>query len=202
MLKIYGQKASRALRCLWVLEELKVPYEHIPLNQNAGETRTPEYLAINPSGKIPALDHDGFVLTETVAINEYLANTFPNALLPRDNQGQAKLHQWTSWALTEVEPNLVGIFKEGRKPREQQDQTRVEFWRSEALKALRTVIEAHLGSRQYLLASDFTLADLNVSAILSPIAMIGIDISALPNTDSWLKRCLGRGAYKRAQAKA
>jgi len=202
MLKIYGQKASRALRCLWLLEELKVPYEHIPLNQNAGETRTPEYLAINPSGKIPALDHDGFVLTETVAINEYLANTFPNALLPRDNQGLARLHQWTSWALTEVEPNLVGIFKEGRKPREQQDPARVEFWRGEALKALSTVIEAHLNGRQYLSGSDFTLTDLNVSAILSPIAMIGIDISTLPNTDGWLKRCLGRDAYKRAQAKA
>lgn len=202
MLKIYGQKASRALRCLWLLEELQVPYEHIPLNQNTGETRTPEYLAINPSGKIPALDHDGFVLTETVAINEYLANTYPNDLLPRDKQGQARLHQWTSWALTEVEPNLVSIFKEGRKPREQQDPARVEYWRNEALRALRTVLETQLAGRPYLLGGEFTLADLNVAAILSPIAMIGIDIGALPHTDSWLKRCLGRDACKRAHAKA
>lgn len=201
MLTIYGQKASRGLRCLWVLEELGVAYEHVPLNQNNGETRTPDYLAINPSGKIPALVHDGFVLTETVAINEYLASVFPNALLPRDKRGLAGLHQWTSWALTEVEPNLVSVFKEARKPPGQQDAARVELWRAEALKALRVVLEPHLGRQAFLLGSEFTLADLNVAAILSPVTLIGIDIGGLPHTDAWLRLCLSRAAYARAQSR-
>ena len=202
MLKIYGQKASRAARCLWVLEELGVPYEHVALNQNNGETRTPDYLAINPGGKIPALDHDGFVLTETMAINEYLANTFPNTLLPRDKPSQAKLHQWTSWVLTEVEPHLVAIFKEGRRHKEQQDPTRVEFWRAEIRNALTTVLEPSLNGRQYLLGNEFMLADLHVASTLGPVAMLGIDTSGLPNMNAWLKRCVGREAHQRAQAKA
>jgi glutathione S-transferase len=202
MLTIYGQKASRAARCLWVLEELGVPYQHAPLNQNTGETRTAEYLAINPSGKVPSLRHDGFVLTETMAINEYLTNTFPNALLPRDKQAVAKLHQWTSWVLTEVEPHLVAIFKEGRRPQQQQDASRVESWRAEIVKALTTVLEPALTGRQYLLGAEFTLADLNVASTLAPLAMLGIDIGKLPNIDAWLKRCLGRDANKRSQSKS
>jgi glutathione S-transferase len=202
MLKIYGQKASRALRCLWACEELNAPYEHVPLNQNTGETRTAEYLAINPSGKIPAMVHDGFVLTETVAINWYLAGTFAGNLLPRSIADQAKVQQWTSWALTEVEPCLVSMFREGRKPKEHQDPTRVEAWRADALKQIQIVLEPHLADRAHLLGAAFTLADLNAASILSPVAVIGIDISSLPNTDAWLKRCLGRDAFKRASARA
>ena len=102
MLRIYGWKKSRAVRCMWVLEELGLEYEQIPLNPHAGETRTPEYLALNPAGKIPTLVHDGFVLSETVAINWYLASSFPGTLLPADRQAQAQTQQWTSWALSDL----------------------------------------------------------------------------------------------------
>lgn len=204
MLRIYGQKQSRALRCLWVLEELQVPYEHRPLNQNTGETRTPEYLAINPSGKIPALDHDGFILTETVAINWYLADSFSGSgtvLLPRDKQSQARIQQWTSWALTEVEPHLVAIFKEGRRAAGEQDGARVQFWRAEIRKALATVLEPHLAQRPYLLGDAFSLADLNAAAILSPLALLGVDTAEYAALSAWLKRCLGRDAHQRALAR-
>ena len=131
MLKIYGWKRSRTIRCVWTLEELGLDYEQIPLNPNAGETQTAEYLALNPSGKIPTLAHDDFVLTETTAINFYLASTFSGSLLPPGALDLAKLHQWTSWALTELEPPLVSIFREGRRAEDKIDRARIEAWHAD-----------------------------------------------------------------------
>ena len=71
-LKIYGVALSRAGRTLWLAEELGLPYEHVKTTFTGG-TRTPEYLKINPNGRIPAIDEDGFTLWESMAINLYLA---------------------------------------------------------------------------------------------------------------------------------
>jgi glutathione S-transferase len=103
---------------MWVLEELGLDYEQVPLNPHAGETRTPDYLALNPSGKIPTLVHDAFVLSESMAINWYLASAFPGTLLPREPSHAAKALQWTSWAITELEPTVVAIMREGRRPKD------------------------------------------------------------------------------------
>ena len=100
-LKIYGVAQSRAYRTLWMAEELGLPYEHVKLSFT-GDTRTPEYLKINPNGHIPAIDEDGFILWESMAINLYLAKkhatgrlyptrledearAFPNAVSNRAN---------------------------------------------------------------------------------------------------------------------
>jgi glutathione S-transferase len=203
MIKIYGWKNSRAARCLWVLEELGVPYQHVALNHTLGETRTPEYLAINPSGKIPALDHDGFVLTETMAINFYLASVFPGTLLPGDAKGIAKLQQWTSWAITDVEPWMVSIMREGRKPAEQVDQARIAAWRSDVLGMVGKILEPHLARQPQILPdAGFTLADLNVASVMTPLPMLGIELANFPHIQAWLKRCLARDAWQRVQAVA
>ena len=76
MLKIYGIPRSRAFRTLWMAKELGIEYENVPIDMGKGETRTPEYLAINPNGHIPAIDDDGFVLWESMAINLYLARRY------------------------------------------------------------------------------------------------------------------------------
>lgn len=200
MLKIYGWKRSRAVRCMWVMEELGLTYEQIPLNPHAGETRTPEYLALNPSGKIPTLIHDGFVLRESVAINWYLASTFPGSLLPRDTKAAAKVQQWTSWAVTELEPPLVSILREGRRTKEQVDTSRIEAARAEVHAMLDTVLEPALARDQYLLEGlGFTLADLNVACVASVMEMFEIKLDRHPAVADWMRRCFGREAWTRAQ---
>jgi glutathione S-transferase len=202
MLKIYGWRKSRTVRCMWAMEELGLSYEQLPLNPNAGETRTPEYLALNPSGKIPTLVHDGFVLTETVAINLYLASTFPGTLLPSGAHNVAKLHQWTSWALADLEPALVSIMREGRRPKEQQDASRVETAHADIHKMLATVLEPHLAHQPYLLPdADFTLADLNVASVASSMQVFNVSLVDHPAVDAWMKRCFARPAWQRAQAR-
>ena len=72
MIKLYGIPASRASRCLWMLEELGVQYENVPVNF-IGEAQKPDYLKLNPNGKVPTLDDDGLILFESLAINLHLA---------------------------------------------------------------------------------------------------------------------------------
>jgi glutathione S-transferase len=203
MRKIYGWKRSRTIRCLWVLEELGLEYEHIALNPNLGETRTAEYLALNPSGKIPTLVEEDFVLTETIAINAYLASGHPGALWPREPCAVAKLNQWTSWAVTELEPPVVAIFREGRRAADQIDRARIEAWAAEITKMLGTVLEPHLARHAYVLAgADFTLADLNLAALVGNVKSFNLLPSGMQHIERWLERCLARPAWRRIQEPA
>jgi glutathione S-transferase len=200
MRKIYGWKRSRAIRCMWVMEELGLEYEHIPLNPNLGETRTPDYLALNPSGKIPTLVEDGFVLTESIAINAYLATQHGGSLWPKSPQAVAKLNQWLSWAVTELEPPVVAIFREGRKPPEQIDQARVAAWKADVVKMLKEILEPHLAKHEYLIAGEgFTLADLNLSTLVGNVKAFNLLPAECAATARWLERCLSRPAWQRLQ---
>jgi glutathione S-transferase len=202
MLKIYGWKRSRAARCMWVMEEMGLDYEQVPLNPHAGETRTPEYLALNPSGKIPTLVHDDFVLAESMAINWYLASSFPGTLLPRDPHHGAKVQQWTLWAITELEPPVVAIMREGRRPKEQIDGARIEAWHAGIHGLLETVLEPHLNRQKFLLPGNtFTLADLNVASVASSLQVFDITLDRHQAVADWMQRCLSREAWARVQQK-
>lgn len=200
MRKIYGWKRSRAMRCLWLLEELGLDYEHIPLNPNTGDTRTPEYLALNPSGKIPILVEGDFVLSETVAINAYLAAQKPNRLWPTSAHSLAKLNQWVSWAVTELEPPIVAIFKEGRRSPEAIDQARITAWKAEVSAKLKDLLEPHLSRHEYLIAGEsFTLADLNLAALVGNAKTFNLLPTECVNTERWLASCMARPAWQRLQ---
>ena len=81
-LKIYGIPRSRAFRTLWMAKELGLEYENIPIDTQGG-SRAPDFLKINPNGHIPAIDDDGFVLCESMAINLYLAKNTRAAAFTR-----------------------------------------------------------------------------------------------------------------------
>ena len=82
MLRIYGAAKSRALRTLWMAGELGLSYDHKNYLPRAPETKTPEFLALNPNARVPTIDDDGFVLSESMAINFYLAKKNKSALDP------------------------------------------------------------------------------------------------------------------------
>jgi glutathione S-transferase len=184
------------------MEELGLQYEQVPLNPHAGQTRNPEYLALNPSGKIPTLVHDEFVLTESMAINFYLASTFGGSLLPKEPQALAKVLQWTSWALTDLEPSFVAIFREGRRPKEQIAASRIDASRQDVNTLLSTVLEPHVARQEYLLPAGFTMADLMVASVVSTAAAFEMSLEAFPGTSRWVQRCLSRDAFRRAQERA
>ena len=109
MLKIYGHPGSRAARPLWVCRELGLQYEHVPTHFADGGTKSAEFLAINPAGRIPAIDDDGFRLAESMAINIYLAKKHGGELAPKSLEDEARMLQWSFWAMTEVEKPLLAV---------------------------------------------------------------------------------------------
>jgi glutathione S-transferase len=200
MLKIYGTSMSRAGRALWAAEELGLKFEHIPVGIGAAGSRQPEYLKINPNGHIPAIDDEGTIIWESMAINLYLAEKYGKApLWPSKIEDRGRAYQWIFWGMTETEPHLIAVFvnRVGLPP-EQRNEAAAQKG-LEALKAPLKVLDDHLKSRRYLLGSDFTVADLSVAGVLLLAPMIQVDMSGVPAVKAWLEKCLGRPATQKSR---
>ena len=198
-LRIYGIARTRAFRVLWVAKELGLPYEHIPVEIGEAGARKPEYLAINPNGRLPAIDDDGFALWESLAITLYLAKKHSaGRLYPATLQGEAKAWQWSLWSVQEVDRGVnIWSLHAVRLPAEERDAAR----REEALKVLAApfkVLDGALAGGGYLLGETFTIADLNVAAVIS--RAIDMELAATPRLAAWLRRCLERPAAREALA--
>ena len=192
-LKIYGIARTRAFRALWVAMELGLDYEHIKVEIGDAGARTPGFLAINPNGRLPVIVDGDFVLFESLAITLYLAKKHSNGrLYPGSLEGEAKAWQWSLWAVNEVDRGVnIWSLHAIRLPPEERDAGK----RAEALKVLEApfrVLDGALADRSYLIGDDFTVADLNVAAVIS--RAIDMDLSATPHIQRWLGRCLERPA--------
>jgi glutathione S-transferase len=197
MLRIYGIARTRAFRVLWIAKELGLAYEHIPIEIGPAGARKPDYLAINPNGRLPAIDDDGFVLWESLAITLYLAKKH-RRLYPTTLEGEAKAWQWSLWSVQEVDRGVnIWSLHAIRLPPEDRDPSRL----AEALEVLDApfkVLEAALAENGYLVGDAFTVADLNVAAVIS--RAIDMDLSSTPRVADWLARCLDRPAARAALA--
>jgi glutathione S-transferase len=194
MITLFGSMASRAHRVVWMLKELDVPFEHVPTSFQDGSTRAPAFLAVNPNGRVPALDDDGFRLFESLAINLYLARKHGGPLAPADLHEDALATQWSFWVLTEVEKPL--LFAAANRSLFHADQ-RVEDEAQMALAKLDRpfkVLNAHLASRAHLLGERFTVADLNVATVMDLAPQCGISLEPWPQVAEWHQRCLARPA--------
>jgi len=198
-LRIYGVARTRAFRVIWVCKEIGLDYEHVPLEIGEAGARRADYLAVNPNGRLPAIDDDGFVLWESLAITMYLAKKHATGrLYPETLAGEAKTWQWSLWALNEVD-RAVNIWSLHaiRLPKEDRDAKLC----AEALKILAApfrVLDGALERDPYLLGGRFGVVDLNVAAVVS--RAIDMDLAATPRLAAWLRRCLNRPAARDAQA--
>ena len=198
-LRIYGIARTRAYRALWVAMELELDFEHLPIEIGDAGARSPEFLAINPNGRLPVIVDDGFVLFESLAITLYLAKKHSlGKLYPATLEGEARAWQWSFWAIAEVDRGVnIWSLHAVRLPPGERDAA----LREEALKVIATpfkVLDAALAKTPYLLGEDFTVADLNVAAVIS--RAVDMDLSATPNLKDWLTRCLDRPAARAALA--
>ncbi|HBA41448.1 MAG TPA: glutathione S-transferase family protein [Alphaproteobacteria bacterium] len=198
-LTIYGVSASRAIRTLWAAEELGLDYKHEPVDFTGG-SRKPEFLKINPNGHIPAIDDDGVVIWESLACNLYLARKHGGGLWPDNIADEGRALQWSFWAMTEAEKPLLTLLLNKFMPEGGPSEAEVTAAREEVNVPL-AVLNNALAGRDYLLGSDFTIADLNVASVLLWANMAGIDLSGYPDLAGWLARCAGRPALAAAQAK-
>jgi glutathione S-transferase len=191
-LKIYGTPRSRTSRVLWLADELGLDYENIPIHFADGGNRKAEYLAINPNGKIPTIDDDGFVLWESMAINFYLARKHDKGLWPKTAAGEALALQWAFWTMTEVETPIVTALQNRMiLPVERRDAKLADAAEQQAAAPLK-ILDRELAKTPYLLGDDFTIADLNVAAVVGAARYCRFDFTALPHVSRWLDACFAR----------
>jgi len=201
MLRLYGNTRSRALRCLWMLEEIGQPYELIEKTLRADDLQSAEYLRLNPNARIPTLVDGDLVLWESMAINLYLAQKYEGPM-HCDASVMGLAAQWSFWAMLEMEALLLELLEHrAMLPEFARDVSKAE--RNELLlRRPLTVLDGALQQRSHLAGDAFTVADLNVASILAWGKMGRLNVSAWPALAKWLDACLARPAYGRLRERA
>jgi glutathione S-transferase len=160
MIKLYGFPPTRSIRALWTLQELGVEFDFVNVNLMAGENRLPEFLAVNPAGKLPALVDGDFVLTESVAIVLYLAEKYADkGLLPAGLQARAQVNHWLLFTATELEQPLWRIARHtALYPKDKRLPDEVLLARKD-FQDMAAVMEEHMRGRKFLVGDSVTVAD-------------------------------------------
>jgi glutathione S-transferase len=197
---LYGISGSRALRSIWAAEEVGLDYDHVGTTHQA-DSKAPEYLAVNPNGRIPALVDGDLHLCESMAINLYLAEKYGDGLMPESAADRARCNQWSVWGISEIEPLQMRIVVQKLFTPEEKRNPKVIAGAEKGLQRPMKVLDAQLAGSQYLLGDAFTIADLNVAAVMSLMNMIQFDYSEHANVQAWADRCYARESFGKAQAK-
>ena len=197
-LKIYGISGSRAIRSLWAIEETGEAYEHIPVSYK-DDSKTDEYLAVNPNGKVPSLTDGDVTLFESMAINLYLAKNYARDLYPDEPATEAQILQWTVWGISEIEPlQMPIVVQKFFVPDEKRNEKLIASSQKQLLRPLKT-LDDHLKGRDWLVGEAFTIADLNLSAVMMLLQMVEYDYSSFAEVSRWASACYERPALARAR---
>jgi len=179
MIKLYGGAMSRASIVKWYLEELQAPYEFQLLDMKAGEHLQPEFLGLNPFGKVPAIADGDFQLWESGAILLYLADKYEQV---KTAEERAIASQWVLFANATLGPGLfVAESREKETPR--------------LLGGLNKILE----NQSYITGELFTVSDVAVGTILGyAVLMLKMSYADYPAIEAYLKRIGDRPAYQKA----
>lgn len=191
-MKLYEFAPTRSIRARWALQELEVDFEAITVNLMQGQNQSSGYLQINPAGKVPTLVDGDFVLTESVAVVEYLAEKYPHKrLLPTDPQLRAQLNRWMLFTVTELEQPLWRIARHSfLYPEQQRLPQDIDIAKGE-FRAMAAVMEEHMRGRQFLVGDHVSVGDF----ILAYTLDWGNEVELLedcPSLLSYMKRMYDR----------
>lgn len=196
-MKLYYSKQTRSTRPRWVLEELGLDYEIVPMDLRAGDQRQPEFRKLNPLAQIPVLQDEDRVICESGAICLYLADRYcPGQLAPPLDQ-RGDYYRFSFFVYNTLEHQLVEIFLHSRfLPEEQRKPERVAKAK-ELLKERLQIVADHLAERHYITADKLTTADVLVGSALDWADMQGL-LGDFAGLQEYLGRLRSRPAYQRA----
>ncbi|MBL4869602.1 MAG: glutathione S-transferase family protein [Robiginitomaculum sp.] len=204
MLNIYGHFLSPPTNIVRLcVSYLGLPHEYIHVDLQKGEQSSPEYLKINPAGRVPALEDDGFLLSQSSAICKYMCGlSGPSDFYPEDLQSQAKVNQWSDFAGKHIMPAMGRLFFNkivAGMIGAEIDKGAIKTGEAMLARDL-PLIEDVLKSREFLAGDKLTLADITLIAGLEPAEMVQVDISAYPSIEKWRKTLMERGFYQRVHS--
>lgn len=204
-IKFYSWPHSSGTRVSWALEELGVPYEYITLDGKKNEHRAPQYLAINPHGKVPGLVDGELKFFESGAILLHLGEKYgvEKKLWPAaGGQARADATCWTVWAVADFGSYMMQYLYHGLdspvsyKP-EDRSKACAEYNRSQFVRGL-DALQARLQDREHLLGA-FSLVDVAAASWLQVGTTFGVKLDSHRRVADWLKRCSERPACQRAR---
>ncbi len=197
MIKIYGSPKSSAGRCFWLLEELNLKYERMPIDMRAKEHKSENFLKLNPNGKVPCLIDDQFVIWESMAINNYLVDKYKSPLQGATPEDRGLISQWSFWAILELQKPLIEAFiQKVFVPEDRRDQLVIDN-AINTTKPLLALLDKYLQNRKYMVGNNFSLADLNVASVVNLTSAIEMDIKSCTNVSSWAQSCQDRPAFQK-----
>ncbi len=193
MMKLYWSPRSRSFTALWLMEEVGQAYERVLTDISKGAQKTPEYLAINPMGKVPALQDGEVTLGETAAICAYVAERFPQAKLapPLGDPLRAKYLYWLFFGPSCVEPAMVQVA------------TKIEMNPTAAgwgdAQRVFDVLDAALSKGPWILGENFSAADIVIGSGLNSAVRLFKMVPTRASFDRYLDACAARPAFQRAR---
>jgi glutathione S-transferase len=167
MMKLYGTPPTRALRVIWLLNELGLEYEMLPVDILQGENKQQDFLTLNPAGKVPVLVDGSLVVTESAAIQLYLADKNPQAgFIPEAVEDRAQMYRWIFFLVTEIEQPLWRIARHTLLyPEEKRLPQDVDLARQECVEMV-AVLERHMEKREFMVGDRLSVADFNAAYTL------------------------------------
>jgi glutathione S-transferase len=197
MIKLYDFKSSpNCQRVKVVLAEKNLPYEIVPIDLRKQEQKTPEYLKMNPYGKVPVLTDDGTVLYESLIINEYLEEKYPNPpLLPKDPARKANARILIDYGMAHFDNAYQKLRMETMKEAKDQSQPIIDGAKNELRKLLQR-FEDQLGEQSYMMG-DFSLVDADLIPRFTRLEGFGVlPDPALPRLGKYMERMKARPSIK------
>ncbi len=185
-------------KVIWVLEELGLPYDHIELGGKFGGNNDPDYLAMNPNGRVPTIKDGELILWESDAIVRYLCAQYgAGTLWPEDPIARAPVEQWATWGTTELLGDWIALFwRLVRTPAEKRKNHIIE--RHLALTSQRMqLLDRHLAEHDYMVGNTLTMADVPAGMTLYRWYAMEIERPATPHVDDWYARLCERPAYQK-----
>lgn len=203
MLKIYHAPLSGgANKVRMCANALGLEYEAIAVDLGSGKQRTPEYLAVNPFGKVPAIDDDGFYLFESNAIVKYLCRKHGSVLYPRELHSQAVVDQWCDFAVSLLAPafgrvvfNRLLAPMRGASVSQESLEDGLRF-----IGNYLPVIEERLGASAYIARPEMTIADIAILSVLDPAEACEIELSGFSRLYTWREALRAQKFYRDVHA--
>ncbi|QHO73199.1 glutathione S-transferase [Bradyrhizobium sp. CCBAU 051011] len=193
MIQLYWSPRSRSISAIWLLEETGLPYERVLTDITTGAQKAPEYLAINPMGKVPGLKDGDATLGEAAAICAYIADRYPETnLAPAVTDPlRARYLQWLFFSPACIEPALIQLFTKLEVP------PSTASWGSAAQTF--DVLDTALQKGPWILGEKFSAADIMLGSGLNFAVRLFKMVPPRPSFDAYIDRCAARPAFQRAE---
>ncbi|MBI2725683.1 MAG: glutathione S-transferase family protein [Polaromonas sp.] len=196
MYKLLGRATSgNVQKVIFLLKEINAAYERVDYGRQFENTTTPEYLAINPTQKVPTLVDGDLTVWESHTILRYVAAKEKSALIPTDIGARTQVERWMDWLLAALNSAYLGGFRDAKKTEAERAPDTVKNLVTEL-----TILEKQLGKTPWVAGAEFSLADIALGPIVKRCVAFPFEMPAMPNISAWLAKLAERPAFVAATA--